>query len=140
LELLKKVLQRNELDARQVSQIIEDINKELEKEEPKGPGVKKEFGILVSDPNGAIQGVDLTGWVVQIPEGEDPKMIHEKIIAAAYEYNVTPKGRRFPVETIGEACESVTARIFKEQGIWIKNKQPLLLVRTDNKIPKETVE
>lgn len=140
MELLKKVLQRNELDARQVSQIIEDINKELEKEEPKGPGVKKDFGILVSDPNGAINGVDLTGWVVQIPEGDNPKMIQEKIITAAYEFNATPKGRRSPVESIGEACESVTARIFKDQGIWIKNKEPILLVRTDNKIPKETIE
>ncbi len=141
IELLKRVLQRNELDARQVSQIIEDINRELEKEEePKGPPVKKEFAILVSDPEGRIEGVDLTGWAVQIPEGENPQMIKDKIIQAAYEFNATPKGRRFPVETIGEACESVTARHFKEQGIWIKNKEPVLLIRTDNKIPKEKID
>lgn len=141
IELLKRVLQRNELDVRQVSQIIEDINKELEKEEePKGPPVKKEFAILVSDPQGKLDGVDLTGWAVQIPEGESPHLVKDKIIRAAYEFNATPKGRRFPVETIGEACETVTARHFKEQGIWIKNKEPVLLVKTDNKIPKETAE
>jgi len=141
IELLKKVLQRNELDVRQVSQIIEDINKELEKEdEPKGPMVKKEFAILVSDPEDKLKGVDLTGWALQIPEGESPKMATEKIIRAAYEFNATPKGRRFPVETIGEACETVTARHFKEQGVWVKTKEPVLLVRTDNKIPKETAE
>ncbi|MGE9291227.1 MAG: hypothetical protein ACQKBT_09570 [Puniceicoccales bacterium] len=141
MELLKRVLQRNELDVRQVSQIIEDINKELDKEdEPKAPQVKKEFSILVSDPEGKLEGVDLTGWVVQIPEGESPKMATEKIIRAAYEFNTTPKGRRYPVESIGEACESVTARHFKEQGIWVKTKEPILLVRTDNKIPKESSE
>ena len=136
MDLLKRVLQRNELDVRTVSQIIEDINKELEKEEePKAPPVKKEFAILVSDPDGKIEGVDLTGWAVQIPQ-----LLKDKIIRAAYEYNATPKGRRYPVETIGEACEAVTARHFKEQGIWIKNKEPVLLIRTDNKIPKESSE
>ncbi|MBC2600934.1 hypothetical protein [Puniceicoccus vermicola] len=141
MDLLKRVLQRNELDVRQVSQIIEDINKELEKEEePKAPPVKKEFSIMVSDPEGKLQGIDLTGWVVQIPEGESPQLAKDKIIRAAYEFNTTPKGRRFPVETIGEACETVTARHFKEQGIWVKTKEPVLLVRTDNKIPKETSE
>tara|TARA_R100000027_G_scaffold67619_1_gene67220 strand:+ start:6305 stop:6751 length:447 start_codon:yes stop_codon:yes gene_type:complete len=141
MDLLKRVLQRNELDVRTVSQIIEDINKELEKEEePKAPPVKKEFAILVSDPDGKIEGVDLTGWAVQIPEGESPQLLKDKIIRAAYEYNATPKGRRYPVETIGEACEAVTARHFKEQGIWIKNKEPVLLIRTDNKIPKESSE
>lgn len=141
MDLLKRVLQRNELDVRKVSQIIEDINKELDKEEePKAPPVKKEFAFLVSDPDGKIEGVDLTGWAIQIPEGESPQMIQEKIIRAAYEYNATPKGRRSPVETIGEACEAVTARHFKEQGLWIKNKEPVLLIRTDNKIPKDSAE
>jgi len=138
LEMLKRILQRNELDVRQVSQILEDISQELEKEEePKPPPVKKQFSILVSDPEGKLEGLDLTGWVLQIPEEESPALVSEKIFRAAYEFNASPKGRRFPVETIGEACEAVTARFFKEQGAWVKTKEPVLLVRTDNKIPTE---
>ncbi|MFP4358005.1 MAG: hypothetical protein ACLFSZ_06160 [Puniceicoccaceae bacterium] len=142
LELLRRVLQRNELDVRKVSQIMEDINRELEKEEDelKPPAVKKQFSILVSDPEDKLKGMDLVGWVVQLPEDESPGMVTEKIIRAAYEFNATPKGRRMPVETIGEACESVTARHFKEQGVWVKNKEPVLVIRTDNKIPRETKE
>ena len=45
-----------------------------------------------------------------------------------------------PVETIGEACEVVTAKLFKEQNIWIKTKVPVLVVTTANKIPMEKVE
>jgi hypothetical protein len=45
-----------------------------------------------------------------------------------------------PIETIGEACEIVTAKFFKEQNIWIKNKVPVLVVGTPNKIPMEKVE
>ncbi|MEM0966455.1 MAG: hypothetical protein AAGJ81_09935 [Verrucomicrobiota bacterium] len=141
LELLKRVLERNELDVRTVAQIMEDIGKELEREdEPKAPLVKKEFALLVSDPEGKLEGLDLTGWAVQLPEGESPHLIKDRIVRAAYEFNATPKGRRMPVQTIGEACEAVTARHFKEQGVWIKNKEPVLVVRTDNTIPTETTE
>ena len=45
-----------------------------------------------------------------------------------------------PVETIGEACEAVTAKFFKEQNIWVKTKVPVFAVATANKIPTETVE
>lgn len=138
LDTLKRVLQRNELDVRQVSQIMEDINRELEKEEPKAPAVKKQFAILVSDPEGRIEGAELTGWVLQIPEEESPALLTEKIFRAAYEFNATPKGSRFPVQTVGEACESVTARFFKEQGAWVKTKEPVRIIRTDNRIPTET--
>ena len=142
MELLKRVLQRNELDVRQVSQILEDINKELDREEdePKMPAVKKQFSILVSDPEEKLKGLDFVGWAVQLPEEESPQTVPEKIIRAAYEFNAPPKGRRFPVETIGDACETVTARHFKEQGVWVKNKEPVLVIRTDNKIPRETRE
>jgi len=141
LEMLKRVLQRNDLDVRQVSQIMEDISKELEKEdEPKPPPVKKQFAVLVSDPQGKLANVDLSGWVLQIPEEENPKMVTEKIFRAAYDFNASPKGRRFPVQSVGEACETVTARFFKEQGAWVKTKEPILIVRTDNKIPTEKAD
>lgn len=51
-ELVKNVLQRNELDIRLVSQIMEDISNEMAAgdDEDKVPAVKKQFAILVSDP------------------------------------------------------------------------------------------
>jgi hypothetical protein len=74
LELVKMVLQRNDLDVRVVSQIIEDINAEVQAEddEEKPPPVKKQFVILVSDPEGELDGKDFTGWVLQIPEDDSP--------------------------------------------------------------------
>ena len=61
-----------------------------------------------------------------------------QIHKAAYDFNQTPKGRRMPVQSIGEACEAVPARIFKEHQLWIKTKEPVLILRTDNKIPMDT--
>jgi len=139
LELVKMILQRNELDIRQVSQIIEDLNVELsaQADEEKPPPVKKQFTILLSDPRGELEGRDIVGWVLQLPEEDSPHLAQERLIRAAYEFNSTPKGRRLPVKTIGEACEIVSARILKEHQVWVKTKEPVLALTTRNEIPTE---
>lgn len=137
LELVKMVLQRNDLDIRQVSQIMQDLQTELDTQvDEKPPPVKKQFTILVSDKHGELAGKNLVGWVLQIPEEDDPRLSEERLVKAAYEFNVTPKGQRMPVKTIGEACEVVTSRITKEHNVWIKTKEPVLVNFTNNDIPK----
>lgn len=140
IDTLKQILQRNNVDVRKVSEILEDINTELEiqqaEKEDRPPPVKKQFVILVSDPEERLKGADMTGWVLQIPEEDSPYTVTDKIITSAYEYNVTPKGQRLPLTTIGETCEVAPAKITKEQNLWIKTKEPILVVRTDNTVPK----
>jgi len=94
----------------------------------------------VSDPNGELEGKDFTGWVVQIPEDDTPLSAEERLVRAAYEFNTTPKGRRMPVKTIAEACESVPARLTKEQQVWVKTKEPVYLLRTNNDIPFDEIK
>lgn len=144
IETLKQILQRNQLDIRKVSEIINDIETELEiqdaEKENRPPPVKKQFVILVSDPQQELKGKDYTGWVLQIPEDESPYTAPDRLIRAAYEYNATPKGSRLPVSSLGEACEMLPARLTKEEQVWIKTKEPILLVQTDNTVPKPTAE
>ena len=106
-------------------------------EEPKEkvPAIKKQLCILVSDPAGIIK-TDLVGWVVQLPEEESPATIEERIFRAAYDFNATKRGQQHPVQTVGEAMESVGAKQFKEARIWVKTKTPVLIVTTRNEIPK----
>lgn len=142
LELVKVVLQRAELDARDIAKIIEDINTETKLAESekgeKEPPVKKQFVFLLSDPQGRFKGdTDFVGWVVQIPEDDNPATALEKLHMGAYDFNRSTKGRRYPVRTVAEACEFGSAKIYKEQKIWVKTKEPVLVVRTDNKIPTE---
>jgi hypothetical protein len=54
-----------------------------------------------------------------------------------YDFNTTKKGRLLPVKTVGEALENVPAKAFKETDVWVKTKTPVLMLRTDNEIPKE---
>lgn len=140
LELVKMVLQRNDIDLRTVAQVIEDLNEEIvnsvDEEKPKP--VKKQFVMMVSDPHNEIPQKDFTGWVLQIPEEDSVYLSEERLIKAAYAFNQTPKGRRLPVKTIGEACEHVATRLFKEENIWVKTKEPVYLLKTSNQIPWES--
>ena len=140
LDLVKHILQRNDLEIRQINSIIEELEQELkimQEENPPAPKVAKQFAILVSDPNGEMPKTDLAGWVVQLPEEDAPMTLESQIHKAAYDFNQTPKGRRMPVQTIGEACEAIPARIFKEHQVWVKTKEPVLVLRTSNAIPMD---
>ncbi len=142
LEILQMILQRNSVDAKITAKIISDIQEELklekiENQENRDPIVKKKFVFIACDPEGILDENELTGYVVQIPEDESEFAVLEKISLAAYEFNRTKKGRRNPVKSISEACEFVPAKFFKDQKIWVKNKEAAFLLPTDNEIASE---
>ena len=144
VEVVKMALQRNEPDPRKVAAIMEDLEAEILAEEEeramRPPPVKKQFVVLISDPEGLLRARDFVGWVIQIPEEESPLGAPERIARAAYEFNASPRGRRLPVQTVGETMEVVSASIFKDQDVWVKTKTPILIVQTGNKIPTERIE
>jgi len=136
------ILKRNEVDPSILKQIVAEMQAVLEAEagEEKPPPVKKQFCILISDPEGTLPEDDYAGWVVQIPEDESVATTQERIHRAAYEFNASKRGRLLPATTVGEALENVAAKHFKEAGVWVKTKTPVLMLRTNNKIPTETTE
>jgi hypothetical protein len=144
IETLKFILQRNEPDVRKVAEIMQDIELELKAQEEeranRPPQVKKQFVVVLSDAEGERAGKDITGWVVQIPEDDSPATAPGRLTRAAYAFNATPKGRRLPVKTIGEACESVSAKLLREQQVWVKTKTPVFAVAVPNALPMEKVE
>lgn len=126
-----------------LKEIIEEMNLTVqpENDEEKPPALKKQWCILISDPNHVIHShVELTGWVLQIPESDSVLTTLERIHRAAYEFNTTKKGRLLPVKTVGEAVENVAAKHFKEQQVWVKTKTPVFMLRTDNEIPLEKTD
>lgn len=134
------VLRQNQLEPAAMRRILEALNKITEEaaaeEEQKPPAQKKQFVILVSDPDGEIPEHELSGWVLQIPEDASPLSLQERIIKAAHDFNATRLGRKLPVETMGEALENVPAKNFKEVEVAVKTKVPVLVLTTDNKLPK----
>jgi hypothetical protein len=99
------------------------------------PKIKKQYVILVSDKDGEIKR-DLVGWVLQMPENEDSRDIVESIKKGAYNYNASKKGRKYPVGSIGSAIEGCGSKFFKPYNISIKTKEPVLVITTNNVLPR----
>ncbi len=136
-----EIIKKNEVSPAVLRRIIEEMNLAVQPDdgdEQKAPPIKKQFVILVSDPDGKLPKDDFVGWVLQIPESESVATTQDRVIRAAYDFNQTKKGRLLPVATIGEALENVPAAAFKEADVWVKTKVPCLVLRTDNAIPKDT--
>jgi len=134
-----EILKKNQVDPKVLRQIVEEMNilTQAEGDEEKPPAVKKQWAILISDPEERLPKSDFVGWVLQIPEDDSIATTQDRIFRATYEFNTTKKGRLLPPKTIGEAIENVPAKHFKEAGLWVKSKIPVLMLKTDNEIPME---
>jgi len=138
-----EICKRNEVESEKLRAIVEEMNLLVQPEvdEEKPPTQKKQFVILVSDPDGRLpESFDFAGWVLQIEESESVLTTQERINRAVYEFNTTRKGRLMPASTVGDALENIPAKHFKEQNVWVKTKTPVLVLRTSNEIPKEAKE
>ena len=134
-----EILKNNEIDPKLLRQIVEEMNilTQAEANEEKPPAIKKQWVILISDPDGHLPEHDFVGWVMQIPEDDSVATTQDRIFKGVYEYNATRKGRLNPAKTVGEALEYIPAKHFKEADLWIKTKTPVLMLRTDNEVPKD---
>lgn len=135
-----EILKKNEIDPVVLRRVMEEMNLVVQPEvdEEKPPAVKKQFVILVSDPENQFPKTDFAGWILQIPESESVATTQERIFKSAYEYNTTKKGRMYPAKTVGEALGNIPAKHFKETEVWVKTKTPVWVsVLKQLEIPRE---
>lgn len=144
-----EICKRADIEPAKLRQIVEEMNLAVQPDDdgPERETVKKQFSILISDPNGYLEtkglqprGMEFTGWVLQIPEDASVTSAPDRIYKAAYEFNTTKKGRMMPARTMGDAIENIPAKHFKEQQVWVKTKCPVFVVTTNNEIPTEASE
>ena len=134
-----EILKKNEISPAILRRVMEEMNLAVQPEtgdEEKPPAVKKQFVILLSDPDGKMPKHDFVGWVLQVPENESVATTPDRLFRGAYDFNASKKGRLLPVKTLGEAIENVPTKYFKEADVWVKTKTPVLVLKTDNEIPK----
>ena len=145
LELVERILKRADLGNKVLTEILGELQTAIREEaeindEPKTVPTKKQFVVLAADSDGVLAEKELMGWVLQMPEDEPMQSVAEKISRVAKAFNLSKKGRRYPVETVGETCESVPSKIFKEQKLWLKTKEPVLIVPIDNDLDLTQVD
>ena len=142
LDLVERILKRAEIGNNVLMEIMGELqsavheNTDLD-EEPKIVPIKKQFVVLVADEDCDLAEKELMGWVLQLPEDEPMQSVPERMVRVAKAFNLSKKGRRHPVETVGETCENVSAKIFKEQKLWLKTKEPVLVIPVENRYPQE---
>jgi hypothetical protein len=135
-----EILKKNHIDPALLRRVVEEMNLAVQPEggdDEKPPAVKKQFVVLVSDPDKKMPKHDFVAWVLQIPESESVATTQDRIFRSSYDFNTTKKGQLMPVKTVGEAIENVPGKFFKEADVWVKTKTPVLVLKTDNDIPKE---
>jgi hypothetical protein len=135
-----EILKKNHIDPAVLRRVVEEMNLAVQpdpSEEDKPPPVKKQYVIVVSDPEGKLPKGDFTGWVLQIPDNASPATTPDRVFRAAYDFNASKKGRLLPVKTVGDAFENVPAKHYKEAELWVKTKEPVIVLRTNNEIPKD---
>src|SRR4051812_39475249 len=107
-----EILKKNHLDPAVLRRVIEEMNVAVQPDnaEEKPPAVKKQFVIVISDPERRLPKNDFVGWVLQLPENDSPATTPDRVFRAAYDFNASKKGRLLPVKTVGEALENVPAK------------------------------
>lgn len=134
LELVQKILKENGVDVRLAAEILNqlrDVIKEDAVEREKPP--KKQLLVLVSEPEDGLPK-DLTGWVVQLLEDDDPVLAVDKIVEVAKAFNESPRGQRQPAESFGDAVQGIPSKFFRESDLWIKTREPIRIIAVKNSL------
>ena len=132
LDLVKEVLQRNGVDARKLAEMLNEMKREAEADAvEREKQVKKHHVVLVSSPDGGLPD-DLVGWVVQVPEDDNPKVAVERIKATAERFNASPRGKKLPLSSFGDACQSLPTKQLKENQVWVKTREPVRVLPIGN--------
>ena len=106
---------------------IEIQSMENKPEREKNP--KKQSVVIAVTDNPEFEEVPLF-WV-QIEEGDDHNTIIDRITHATAEHNNTPKGEKFPIDTLGGALQETKRKFITEKKVWVKTKEPDIIVRVD---------
>lgn len=132
MEIMDSVLSEysNKIDMETRVKILRDIEKEAEENKPereKKP--KKRFVAVAITDNPDFENVPL--FLTQIEEGDNHNFVVDRIVRATEEHNNTPKGRKKPIRTFGDAFAETKRKMITDKNVWIKTKEPVIIVRTE---------
>ncbi len=134
IEIVQKILKDSGVDVRMAAEILNQIRDAVAEEAvAREKPAKKQMLVLVSEPEEGLPK-DLTGWVVQLLEDDDPREVADKIVDVAKAFNESPKGQRMPVESFGDAVQGIPSKLYRESDLWIKTREPVRVIPVKNSI------
>jgi hypothetical protein len=133
IETIKEALNDAEIPEKLKSKFLEKLAKLMaadEQEEENEPKAKWSTHLMLLSPEGEPE-VTLPDYpyIVKIPETESVYTVERRLQLAAEQFNLTRKGRRYPVRTIADAIEHTSKALFKEQGVQVGQFDSSVVVR-----------
>jgi hypothetical protein len=124
-------LKQAKVEDAKTREIVEQLKaREADEKESKGadgPKAKSQYVIVAN-------GDRSFGWAIVMPEDAAPQSVLDRINAASHAFNMSKRGKKHPVKTVGESLESTSRKFFKNEGLQVKNKLMVPIIVTDNKL------
>jgi hypothetical protein len=132
LDKVVQVLKTKNLAPAVLKNIVEELQKieETKPDKPITDKVKKQWVVVAYDPDNKLAALDVFAFVAQIDAAEKPDAILGYVAAARNSYNLTKKGKKFPVKNLAEAFDRIPRKFTKEAGYLPKNKDAIVVVKT----------
>src|SRR5437868_14125624 len=77
-----EILKKNQIDPALLRRVVEEMNLAAQPEagdDDKPPAIKKQWVVMVSDPDGKMPKHDFVAWVLQIPESESVATTQDRL-------------------------------------------------------------
>lgn len=133
-----EILREQNVDQTVIKTVVTELQKVIADEKAAKvadttPKAKYQYCVVVNSPTNDINNAQ--GWVVKMPEVENPNEILTKIqTAVARQNDLTRKGRKSPIRSIFAAFSGLKRKYTKEQSFQQLTKEPVQVIVTDGKI------
>lgn len=134
------VLKDNGIEQEKLKKITTELEKVAEdKKDSRAtnatPKAKQQYVILALDEENKLKDMNLVGFCIQIPDGDDTATVLTKIKDATKDFNEnTRKGKKSPVKSLSDCALYVSRKFTKRQGVHFKHREFVRIITTDGKI------
>jgi hypothetical protein len=139
IEAVLEGLKRAGVAAKEVGVTLNYLEKvaqeeQAQKDAEKLPTQKNEYGVILFDVDGVISGKDFSAVVYQIPQGDDHGLVLGKISESIREQMAAAKRKKFTIDTLGAAIQSLKRKFIKDKNVNLKTKNPVRVLISNNKL------
>lgn len=133
-----EVLREQNVDATVIKTVVTELQKVIADEKAAKvadttPRAKYQYCVVVNSPTNDINNAQ--GWVVKLPEVENPNDILTKIqTAVARQNDLTRKGRKAPMRNLHSAFDGLKRKYTKEQNFQVITRLPVQVIVSDGKV------
>lgn len=141
IDEIPQILLSLKIDSKTVQQVADKLREVAEDNAadagPKAPKGKYKYLIVASDPENKYPDIEnVPMWVFKVKDEEKHTEVLPRFFKGVYDFNAkSRKGRKNPIKSVGDGIQAVGAKHFKPEKSPILTKEPVIILKTDNKIP-----